>query len=93
MIRRRHDRDQDPARIANGKQDIEELPESALAHLSRLEGSAEDAGMVEDGRADAEGIAEMHGWHGGEGVDVFPAHPDGFGFIASDAVEEAVFAR
>lgn len=32
----------------------------------------------------------MHGWHGGERVDVVSLHPDGLCVIATDAVEESI---
>ena len=33
----------------------------------------------------------MHGWHGGELVDEFAAHPDGLRVVVAHCVEEAVF--
>lgn len=49
--------------------------------------------MPEEGDADAEGVAEVHGRHSGEGVDILSALPDGLGVVVADGVEEAVFFR
>ena len=47
--------------------------------------------MIDHGGADDESVAEMHGWHCGEGIDKVSAHPDGCGFVVADGVEETIF--
>lgn len=47
--------------------------------------------MVYHGAADAEGVAEVHGGHGGQGVDVFALHPDGLAVVVANAVQKAIF--
>lgn len=69
------------------------MPRARFAALSWFEGGAENAGVVEEGAADAECIAEMHRGHGGKGVDVFAGHPNGLGFIVADGVKEAILGR
>ena len=76
MIRRGDNSRQDHARIPDGDADVPELPESRFARLALVHAAAEDAAVVEHGAADDEGVAEVHGRHGGEGVDVVAAHPD-----------------
>lgn len=46
--------------------------------------------MVDERAADGEGVAEVHGGHGGERVDVFAAHPHALCVIVAHCVEETV---
>lgn len=93
MIRRRHDRHEYHARIAHPNKYIHAFPERRLADLPLLEGAPEDAGMVEHGAADDEGVPEMHAGHRGEGVDVVAAHPDAGRVVVANGIEEAIFGR
>ena len=47
--------------------------------------------MVDYGAADDEGVAEMHGGHGGKGVDEIAAHPYGGCVVVVHRIQEAVF--
>lgn len=91
MIRRRDDGGEQQNRITDADEKVEEFPGQRLSTFAVLEGAAEDAGVVDPGAADDEGVGEVDAWHGGERVDVFAAHPDGLGVVATDGVEEAVF--
>lgn len=93
MIGRRDDGQQDPSRVGESKKHIESSPELILPPLPGLERPAQDARMVQHGAADEEGVAEMHGRHGGERVDVVPLHPHALPVVVADGVEEAVLAR
>ena len=90
MVRGGEDGDEDPGWIGDAEQDVEEGHGPGLPLLGRLEGLAEDARVVDHCAADAEGVAEVHGGHGGKGVDVLALHPDGLAVVVADAVEEAV---
>lgn len=93
MICGRHDRHKNHARIPQPNQHIHAFPEERFADFTLLERAPEDTGVVEHGAADDEGVAEMHRRHGGEGVDVIAAHPDGRCVIVADGVEETVLWR
>jgi hypothetical protein len=84
--------DEDPARVPDSKEDIEELPKSGLAKLAWLQILAEYSGVVDHGAADAEGISKMHGWHSCQGVNVIPLHPDALCVVMSNTIKETVFA-
>lgn len=93
MVRRRDDGDQDPRRVGEGEQYIEESPRLRLAPLAWLEGFAQHAGVVHHRASDEERISEMHRGHGGERVDVVAFHPDALSVVVADGVQEAVFLR
>lgn len=86
-------RDQNPHRICDAKEDIEQLPESGFAQLAWLEGLAEDSRVVDQGAADAEGVSEVHGWHCCQSVHIVSLHPYTLGVVASHAVQKSVLAR
>ena len=90
MVRGGDDGDEDPGRICDSEEDVEEGPGLGLALLARFQGLAEDACVVDHCAADAEGVAKVHGWHGCQGVDVFPLHPHGLPVVVAHAVEESV---
>lgn len=92
MVSGRNNRDQDPARVSDGDEEIEELPRLRLPCLSRLEQFAHDSRVVQHGASDAERVPEMHGRHCGQGIYIFPAHPHTFRVVVSYAIEEAVLA-
>ena len=48
---------------------------------------------MEEGAADDDGVAAVHGGHCGEGVDEPAHHPQAGGFAVVDGVEEAVLRR
>lgn len=91
MVGRCDNRDQNPAGICNGKQNVEQWPGSRFPRLSWLEGVPEDSGMIEQGATYAEGISKVHRGHSGQGVHVFAFHPDTLCVIVANAIEEAVF--
>ena len=91
MVRGRDDGDQDHTRITEPNEAVDAFPKRGLLRLARFQFRSEDAGVVDHGAADDEGVAEMHARHGGEGVDEVAAHPDGGRFVVADGVEEAVF--
>ena len=93
MVRRRHDRHEYHRRIPDAQRDVKSLPPPPFAHLALFERAAEDAGVVDHGAADAEGVAEMHARHRGERVDVVARHEDAGGVVVADRVQEAVFGR
>lgn len=93
MIRRCHNCYEYHGRIPNAYQHIHAFPERGFADLSFFEGPPEDAGVVEHGAADDEGVPKMHAWHGGEGVDVVATHPDTRRVVVADGVKKAVFWR
>ena len=93
MVRRRHDRHQYHGRVPDTQRDVKRLPPPPFADLALLEGAAEDAGVVDHGAADAEGVAEMHARHRGQRVDVVARHEDAGGVVVADRVQEAVFGR
>lgn len=60
MVRRRDDGHEDGARISYTEDEVEEFPEGVFAGLEFLEACAEEAGVVDEGAADGEGVAEVH---------------------------------
>lgn len=49
--------------------------------------------MVDHGHANAEGVAKVHRWHGGELVDELAAHPYALRVVVADRVKEAILLR
>ena len=49
--------------------------------------------MIQHCTADDEGVAEMHRWHCGEGIDVIPFHPNTLTVVVANCVEETIFSR
>ena len=76
MIRRRHNRHENHTGIPQAERNIKCFPPPPFPDLALLERAAEDARVVDHGAADAEGVAEMHAWHCGEGVDEVAGHED-----------------
>lgn len=91
MVCGRNNGDENPRRICNSEEDVEDGPCLRFALLAWFEGLAENARVVHHCDADTEGVPKVHGWHGGKSVDVFPLHPNGLTVVVADAVEEAVF--
>ena len=60
MVRGRDDGDEDSARVSHAEDEIEEFPEGVFAGFEFLEARAEEAGVVDEGTADGEGVAEVH---------------------------------
>ena len=93
MVRRRHNRHQYHGRVPDAQRNVKRLPTPPFAYLAFFERPPEDAGVVDHGAADAEGVAEMHARHRGERVDVVARHEDAGGVVVADRVQEAVFGR
>ena len=74
MVRGGHDGHEDHTRVTQADADVEEFPAPGLSDLAFFERAPEDAGVVDHGAADDEGVAEMHRWHGCEGVHVVARH-------------------
>lgn len=84
---------EDQCRVRKPEHKVEGLPEKVLSALALLQLGAEDAGVVQERAADAEGVAEVHARHRCEAVDVLAAHPDRLRVVVADGVEEAVLFR
>ena len=93
MVSRRNNDKQNHGRIAQPQERIDSFPPPRLPDLTLLQRPAEDAAMVDHGAADHKSVAEMHGRHGGKGVDVVAGHEDRGGIVAADGIEKAVFGR
>lgn len=91
MVRRRHNRGEDPDRIPNGQQDIEKGPWLGPACFSRLKRSPKNPRVVYKCGANNESVSKMHRRHSCQSIHVFPAHPDALCVIPSNTVEEPVF--
>ena len=91
MVRRSHNRDQYHTGVSQAHTAVKDFPPPPLAAFPLFQRSAEYAGGIDHGAADDEGIAEMHGWHCGEGIYEIAAHPDGGCVIVADRVYELVF--
>jgi len=89
----RDDDEQDQERVKESRDGVESADESVLAArcaAAFAEESGDQAGVVEEGGADGEGVGEVQGRHGGELVDVAGFGPDAFGVALADGVLEAV---
>ena len=93
MIRRRNNGNDNHRRIPKAYGYIEGFPTPSLPHLALFKCPPENAGVVDHRAADHEGVAEMHGWHSGKGVDVVARHEDRGCIIMTDGVEKAVLGR
>ena len=91
MVRRRHDRHQNHPRISQTHGTIEHFPPQTLFALALLHCRPEYSRVVDHRATDDECVAEVHGRHGGEGVDEVATHPDGGGIVVADGIKEAVF--
>lgn len=60
MVSRRDDGDEDGAWVSHAEDEVEEFPEGVLAGFELLEACAEEAGVVDEGTADGEGVAKVH---------------------------------
>lgn len=92
MVRGSHNSYEDPARIPDSEEDIEDLPEPGLSKLAWFEGFAENTGMVDHCYSDAERISKVHARHSGEGIDIIPLHPHALRIVVSNAIQEPVLA-
>ena len=93
MVRGRNDRDEDPRGVRNAEEKIEQGPRLRFSIFSGLESRSKDARMIHHCAPDTEGVAEVHGRHRSQGVDVFSGHPHALRVIMADAIKEAVFRR
>jgi hypothetical protein len=92
VVRGRNDDQQDQKRVSESRDGVESAEESVLAHCAAAfaEEGGDQAGVVEEGGADGEGVGEVQRGHGGELVDVAGFSPDAFGVALADGVLEAV---
>lgn len=77
--------------IRNPANHVDRLPQLRLARLAAAEAPPEDAGVVDDGAANGEGVREVQGREGGELVEEFAGGPDGLRVVVADRVMEAIF--
>nr|GFD53118.1 hypothetical protein [Tanacetum cinerariifolium] len=63
VVGSRNNRDQNEGRVSKANEEIEYLPEYGLARLALLKCSAEEPGVVDHGRANAERVPKVHRWH------------------------------
>lgn len=88
----RDDDEKDQERVGECCDGVESSDEGIEARLatSLADESRDEAGVVEEGRADGEGVCEVERGHGGELIDVAGFGPDAFGVALADCVLEAV---
>ena len=92
MVGGRNDNQQDQQRVSESRDGVESAEERVLAHHTAAfaEDGRDQAGVVEECRANGESVGEVKGGHGGELVDVAGFGPDAFGVALADGVLEAV---
>ena len=93
VVRRGDDGDEDVRGVPDAEEGVEDGPGARHAALAGFEDAAEQAGVVQQRAADAEGVAEVHRGHGRQGVDVLALHPHRLPVVVAHAVEEAVLRR
>lgn len=92
MVRGSHNGYENPARVPDPEEDVEDLPESGFSQLAWFEGLAEDTRVVDHCCSDAEGISKMHARHRSESVNIIPLHPHALGIVVSNTIQETVLA-
>ena len=93
MVRCRHNRHEDHTRVSDPNQHVDAFPDCGLPNFAFLESAPEDTGVVEHGAADDEGVAEMHGRHGGKRIDVITTHPDAGCVVVANGVQKSILWR
>ena len=66
MICRCNNRHKDHAWVSNPNQHVDAFPKRGLPNFAFFKGAPKDTSVVEHGAPNDEGVAEVHGRHGGE---------------------------
>lgn len=95
MIRGADNRGKNKCRVSDSNHKEKEFPKFVLAPLVAFEprSGAKNGAVPYERAANAEGVAEVHGGHGGKRVDVFAGLPNGLCIVVPNAVHKAVFLR
>lgn len=86
------DDEEDEERVGEGCDGVEGADHGGKAGLAAgfAQEGGDEAGVVEECRADCEGVGEVERGHGSQLVDVARLDPDALGVLLSDGVLEAV---